>query len=97
MQVAYSHIPGVRTVVHALPYEEEVDGNTTYLRYTDGKHLVGIRGPGPVYEEEKVLILRKTVDGKITRWEKAADLWANRKTATYIPINSHFEKKGEIL
>lgn len=86
MQIISADIPGVYTTQELTPYETEVTGSTTYIRYTDGMHIKQLRGV--VKEVEKQLIYRKTVVGNITRWEKAFDLWTNRTTATYIPINS---------
>lgn len=88
MQIMSMLIPGVQPTQEIIPYEIEADGDVEYRRYTDGKVCKDWRTG--VYTEEPVFIFRKTVDGSITRFEKAWDLWANRKSAKYIPINSKF-------
>lgn len=83
--ISFKYAPGVQTVMEALPYETEDLGNTVYMRYTDGIRQKDLRGNT---EKVKEVILRKTVDGNITRWEKTIDFWENRASATYVPINS---------
>lgn len=43
-----------------------------------------------IYTECKDVIFRKTIDGSITRIEKAYDFWENRASATYYPVNYTF-------
>lgn len=91
MTFASEHILGVREVKYLSPYEVDKQGTVEYRRYTDGKHRVYRQNILIKEEDEKELIERVTVDGSITRYEKAWDLWANRTSATYIPINSCFD------
>lgn len=88
--VGYSHIPGVKLTFPLLPYEVDVDGTTEYTRYTSGK-MTNLRG---VVTAVKDIIYKKSVEGTITRYEKAYDKWENRKTATYIPVNDPFDGTG---
>lgn len=92
--VSFKYIPGVTTAILAMPYEEEVDGNVTYTRYTDGYRCKDLRGNK---EKVKEVIFRKTVDGSITRNEKTIAFWEDRKTATYIPINSTEDKGFDLF
>lgn len=91
MRIMFTDIPGVYTTLELTPYEVEVDGDVTYTRYTDGKKQIH---PGGAITEEPDLIIRKTVSGKITRYEKAWALWDDRKSAEYIPINSSLAPNG---
>lgn len=84
-----SKIFGVTTVRELLPYEVEDLGDVVYKRYTDGKKYVNEKHLETVDTEE--LIIRTTIEGSITRNEKAWAKWADRASATYIPINNPFK------
>ena len=86
MQMMFNHFFGVYPTREILPYEIEKDGDTEYWRYTDGLHCTDIRKK--TFVEEKCYVFRKTVDGNITRYEKAWCFWKDRKSAEYKPINS---------
>ena len=43
-----------------------------------------------IYTVCKDVIFRKTIDGNITRMEKAWDFWENRESAVYYPVNYTF-------
>ena len=89
MRVMFTDIPGVYTTQELMPYETETVGNVKYWRYTNGKQA-DFRGN---IRDEKEIIFKQTTDGSIVRAEKAWDFWANRTTATYIPVNSDFGEK----
>ena len=91
MRIMFTDIPGVYTTMELTPYEVEENGNVTYTRYTDGQKEILQNG---TTVEEPDLIIRKTVEGKITRYEKAWALWDDRASATYIPINSSLAPNG---
>ena len=90
MGVGFSHIPGVKLVRDLIPYEIDTQGNTEYYRFTSGK-ITTIKGK---VIQTKDIIFRKTTDGSITRHEKAYDMWDNRASATYVPINDPFDATG---
>ena len=92
MEIIHNSMPGVKTTLELWPYETETKGNVKYIRFTSGK-VQRMHHDRP-YGEPKVikqLIYRITTDGDIVRNEKAWDLWENRESATYIPINDPFD------
>lgn len=93
LEIIDNQMPGVKTTFELCPYETETKGNVKYIRFTDGKSQ-RLHHNKPYGEPKtiKQLIYRVTTDGNIVRNEKAWDLWENRESATYIPINSPFEK-----
>ena len=96
----HQFIPGVYTTSELLPYETEDNGDEIYTRYTDGKILKKMR-PRVEYVDHKEIIIKKSIitDGEstTTRFEKTYDFWANRKTATYIPICRPFKEDGSTM
>jgi hypothetical protein len=70
---------GALSVKELMPYRlEEVTSALSYISYKDDKL-------GTV----DVTILKVVVSGDpaLTKWEVATDIWANRGSATYAPIN----------
>jgi len=66
----------------------EFDANTKYYeRELSEEYKKDDLG---IYTECKDVIFRKTIDGSITRIEKAYDFWKNRASATYYPVNYTF-------
>jgi len=56
------------------PYQvDEPSASVTYIRYRGGSG--------------EVFIQKVSVAGTVTTFEKTKDTWANRATATYVPIN----------
>lgn len=99
--VAASHqfIPGVYNTSEFLPYEIEEDGDVTYTRYTEGSVLINPRSGER--KAHKDLIIKKTVTtsgtSKTTKYEKAYAMWADRKSAEYIPISRSFTEKENFI
>lgn len=89
MRIMFTDIPGVYTTQELMPYETETSGSTKYWRYTNGKQA----DPRGNIRDEKEIIFKQTTEGSIVRIEKAWDLWANRASAKYIPVNSDFGEK----
>jgi hypothetical protein len=70
-------LSNVRVTDGLKPYKiDEVDANTTYMMYFDD--LSGT-------QVQKIIKILLT--GTVTSFESATDLWANRASATYSPIN----------
>ena len=93
LEVLDNQMPGVKTTFELWPYETETKGSVKYIRFSDGmrQRLHHNRPYGePVASPQ--LIFRVTTDGNIVRNEKAWDLWANRESAKYIPVNSPFKR-----
>jgi hypothetical protein len=66
----------VRITDGLKPYKiDEPDADTTYMLYTDDQ--------GTLPQQ----ILKISISGTVTTFEVALDLWANRATASYLPIN----------
>ena len=89
MRIMFTDIPGVYTTQELMPYETETSGDVKYWRYTNGKQA----DPRGNVRDEKEIIFKQTTEGSIVRVEKAWDLWANRASAKYIPVNSDFGEK----
>lgn len=89
MRIMFTDIPGVYTTQELMPYETETSGSIKYWRYTNGKQA----DPRGNVRDEKEIIFKQTTEGSIVRIEKAWDLWANRASAKYIPVNSDFGEK----
>ena len=93
VEIIDNQMPGVKTTFELWPYETETKGSVKYIRFTDGmrQRLHHNRPYGePVASPQ--LIYRITTDGNTVRNEKAWDLWENRESAKYIPINSPFKR-----
>jgi hypothetical protein len=64
----------ITRTMNMRPYQvDEASATVTYMRYQGGAGVV--------------LLIKIGVADTITTFEKSYDTWANRATATYIPVN----------
>lgn len=89
MRIMFTDIPGVYTTQELMPYEVETNGSTKYWRYTDGNQV----DPRGNVRKEKEIIFKQVTEGSTVRTEKAWDLWENRTSAKYIPVNTDFGER----